>query len=225
MALNLDLTYAQSNDAVTLTVTDSTGEYTANNLTGWGGAGGNETYTDIIVATSVGDGSNHHLTLAVTVTDKDGTETAYDEIDLFTKNGGAFTTAADLTWDLTPADFIGTVSGTAMGAATDKLDDGIYAITYNLVDAATDLVSVDSVVESTIVDGAVRIAVYDKLRQVPTDYDCEDNDRSRDIMEALLSYSYLQSIEASASVSNTSELVTMLYTLDKLVSDGSHYTW
>jgi len=225
MALNLDLTYAQSNDAVTLTVTDSTGTYDdPDNLTGWEtGAATNEDVADIIVASAT-TAAKHHLTLIVTVTDKDGTETTYDEIDLFAHDStGPFTVATDLTWDFNAADFVS--GGTAMGAATDKLDDGIYAITYNLVDAPTDLTSVDSVIESTIVDGDVRISVYDKLRQVPTDYDCEDNDRSRDIMEALLAYCYLQSIEASASVSNTSELVTQLYTLDKMVSDGSHYTW
>ena len=44
-------------------------------------------------------------------------------------------------------------------------------------------------------------------------------------MEALLDYSYLQAIEGSAAVCLTEDLVNMLFTLDKLVSDGSHYTW
>ena len=226
--LNLDLSYTQSNDAVTLTVTDTAGTYVAvDNIYGWetGGAT-NEDVADIVAATDVTTASKYHLTLNVTVTDKNGTATAYDEIDLYTHNlSGPFTTAAELTWDFNAADFIGTVSGTAMGLATDKLTDGIYAITYSLDDNVTPFANRDSVVESTIIDGDVRIAVYDKLRQVSTDYDCEDNDRSRDIMEALLAYCYLQSIEASASISNTSELVVQLYTLDKMVSDGSHYTW
>ena len=222
MALNLDLTYAQSNDAVTLTITDSSGTYSADNTTGWGTPNTPET-TDIVGSSTV-ETSEFHLKLTVTVTDKNGTETKYDTIYLYDHDAGSgFATPAALTWDFNAADFES--GGDAMGEATDKLVDGIYAITYELKSNNSPYTAQDSVIESTIVDGDVRIAVYDKLRQVPTDYDCEDNDRSRDIMEALLAYCYLQSIEASASVSNTSELVTMLYTLDKMVSDGSHYTW
>ena len=127
MALDLSLTYSQSNDAKTLTITDSTGEYTANNTGGW--TAPNRTYTDIVVSTDVANsGTQTHLILDVAVTDKDGTETTYDTINLWDHNGGAFAAASELTWDFTPADFVS--SGTAMGVATDKLDDGIYAISY-----------------------------------------------------------------------------------------------
>ena len=222
MALNLDLSYTQSNDAVTLTITDASGTYSADNTTGWGSP--NRVVTDIVISTDkANSGTQTHLLLDVTVTDKDGTETTYTQINLWDHNGGAFTTAADLTWEFTPADFVS--GGTAMGTATDTLTDGLYAISYKLVDNDSHATINDFVSETIIIDGAIRIAVYDKLRQIPTDYDCEDNDRSKDIMEALLSYSYLQSIDASASVSMSTELVNMLYTLDKLVSDGSHYTW
>ena len=71
----------------------------------------------------------------------------------------------------------------------------------------------------------MRIDVYNKLRQISVDYDFEAQDTSRDVMEALLAYSYLQAIEASAAVAMIEELTDMLYTLDKLVSDGSHYNW
>jgi hypothetical protein len=222
MALNLDLSYSQSNDAVTLTITDIAGTYVVtDNEDGWGAP--NPAVTDIVASTVTTVGK-YHLKLSVVVTDKNNLSTTYDTIDLYDHDSsGPFVTAADLTWNFTPASFIS--GGTAMGLSTDKLTDGTYAITYKLVDAPTDLVVTDSVIESILVDGDVRIDVYNKLRQVPVDYDNENNDMSRDIMEALLAYSYLQSIEASASVSMTEEISTMLYTLDKLVSDGSNYTW
>ena len=221
-----DLEYSQSNDATTLTITDVAGTYHAvDNTDGWGDAGEpKEDVTTIVAAADiVNAGTETHLLLDVVVTDKNGTETTYDQINLYDQNGGAFVDAGDLTWDITPADL--EESGSAMGAATDKLDDGIYAITYQLVDNDDHDVVVQTFSEDVLVDGDVRIDVYNKLRQIPVDYDYEANDTSRDVMEALLAYSYLQAIEASSAVAMTEELITMLYTLDKLVSDGSHYTW
>ena len=227
MALNLDLSYSQSNDATTLTITDSSGTYhVGDNPTGWGAPNPRVAFTfaDIVTSANVASYSpiKYHLTLDVTVTDKNGTETVYDQINLWNHNGGAFTAIADLTWDFTPASFIS--DSTAMGLATDKLDDGVYEITYQLANNYTG-VAIDNVVESVLIDGDVRIDVYNKLRQISVDYDNENNDKSKDIMEALLAYSYLQSIEASASVAMTEEISNMLYSLDKLVSDGSNYTW
>ena len=226
MALVLDLEYSQSNDATTLTLTDDAGTYhVVDNADGWetGGAT-NLDPSDIVISTDVVNaGTEYHLLLDVVVTDKNGTETTYDQINLYDQNGGAFTDASDLTWDLTPADF--EEGGAAMGVATDKLDDGVYELVYQLVDN-DDHASVKATFsEDILVDGDVRIDVYNKLRQITVDYDFEANDTSRDVMEALLAYSYLQAIEASSAVAMTEELINMLYTVDKLVSDGSHYTW
>ena len=223
-----DLEYSQSNDATTLTITDIAGTYNnPDNLDGWGDSGEpKEDVTTIVASTDViNAGTETHLLLDVTVTDKNGTETVYDQINLYDQNGGAFADASELTWDLTPADF--DVSGTAMGEITDKLTDGVYEIVYHLRDNDdhTDTGLVQTFSEDIVVDGDVRIDVYNKLRQVPVDYDNEENDTSRDVMEALFAYSYLQSIEASSAVAMTEELINQLYTLDKLVSDGSHYTW
>ena len=222
-----DLEYSQSNDATTLTITDVAGTYVlVDNITGWGDPGETkEDVTNIVIASDVvNDGATQtHLLLDVTVTDKNGVETEYDQINLYDQNGGAFSDAGELTWDITAADL--DVSGTAMGAATDKLDDGIYELIYQLVDNDDHDTVVQTFSEDVLVDGDVRIDVYNKLRAVPISYDYEAIDLSRDIMEALLCYSYLQAIEASSSVSMKAELITMLYTLDKMVSDGSHYTW
>lgn len=226
MALVLDLTYSQSNDAITLTITDSAGTYHAvDNDDGWGAP--NYAVTDI-VASATSTGGKYHLELVVVVTDKYNTETTYDTIDLYdhalvlddTFTG--FADAGDLTWTFTPDHF--DVSGTAMGTSADMLDDGIYDITYSLKEADTGTVLV-TLNEKTAVDGDVRIDVYNKLRNIPYTYENEYQETSREIMEALLAYSYLQAIEGSAAVCLTEDLVNMLYTLDKLVSDGSHYTW
>ena len=225
MALVLDLEYSQSNDAKTLTLTDSAGTYhVVDNDDGWetGGAT-NPDPADIVVLTDTTTPSKYHLVLNVVVTDKYSVETTYDEIDLYAINGEAFVDAGDLTWDLTPADF--DVSGTAMGLSTDMFDDGVYNITYTLRDNTTPFAVVVTFNETIVVDGDVRIDVYNKLRNIPYDYVNEEIDTSRDVMEALLAYSYLQAIEGSAAVCLTEDLVNMLYTLDKLVSDGSHYSW
>ena len=223
MALVLDLTYSQSNDATTLTLTDSAGTYHVDdNPDGWGTSNPDE--TDIVISTDVVNaGTEYHLLLDVTVTDKHGTETIYDTINLYDHNGGAFADTGDLTWDFTPNHFMS--GGTGMGGATDKLTDGVYSLTYQLVDNDNHSSVQATFSEDILVDGDVRIDVYNKLRQISVDYDFEAQDTSRDVMEALLAYSYLQAIEASAAVAMIEELTDMLYTLDKLVSDGSHYNW
>jgi hypothetical protein len=223
MALVLDLEYSQSNDATTLTLTDTAGTYVVtDNEDGWGTP--NEETTDIVISTDIiNAGSETHLLLDATVTDKNGVEIIYDQINLYDQNGGGFADASELTWDLTSVDFV--VSGLAMGEATDKLDDGVYALIYQLVDNDDHSNVIATFSEDIIVDGDVRIDVYNKLRQIPVSYDYEAVDTSREVMEALLAYSYLQAVEASASVAMTEELINMLYTVDKLVSDGSHYTW
>lgn len=228
MALDLDLSYSQSNDATTLTITDIAGTYdVSDNDDGWGDPNPRASFafSDIVAASDTTDYSpdKYHLLLTIVVTDKEGTETTYTTINLRDHNGAAFTAASDLVFEINPSHLI--ASGTAMGLSTDKLTDGIYAITYQLVANHNHSTVIDSVAESVLIDGDVRIDVFNKLRQIPVDYDAESNQRSREIMEALLAYSYLQGMEASASVAMTEELYTMLYTLDKLVSDGSKYTW
>ena len=226
MALNLSLTYAQSNNAITLTLTDTTGVYSGSNTGGWE-TGGPPTNPDLvnIVGSATTTAAKYHLQLIAVVTDKSGTETTYNTIDLYDHNGGAFGDTTDLTWQFNAGDFIGSTDSTAMGLSSAKLTDGIYNLTYRLVDAPTDLVISDSLEQSITIDGDVRIDVYNKLRQVSKDYENENNDKSRDHMEALLSYTYLQGLLSSTDTSQIEELYTQLYTLDKLVSDGSNYTW
>jgi len=227
MALQLKLNYAQSNDATYITLTDAVGDYNdPNNLTGWGGV--NEGYEDIVVSTDITTASSYHLLLDVSVLDSTGTTTEYDTINLYdlaNTNGTVipFASYVDLYWRISPASL--TSGGVAMGTSMDRMIDGVYNITYKLVSNSdhSDIIASES--QSIFIDGSVRIDVYRALREISRQYDNELNDESREIMESLLKYSYLLAMNASATVSNYSTLVNMLYTLQKLNRDGSRYTW
>ena len=94
----LDLTYAQSNDAETLTLTDAAGTYhVVDNPDGWGDSP--ELVTNIVATTDVTTASKYHLVLDIVVTDKNGTETTYSNIDCYAV-AGPFTDASDLIFPL-----------------------------------------------------------------------------------------------------------------------------
>lgn len=224
MALSLALTATQSNDATYLTITDSTGETAS---TGWG-VSGNEDYTSIVASTDTTGPDEYHLTLTVTVEDKNADTTTYTTINLYDLSVTDNTTIpyaalTDLVWTIDAADLV--YNGTAMGTSSDKLIDGLYTIVYTISDNSTPFADVDSYEVTMLVDGEVRGKVYDALRDINEDYDNETNDKQDSVMEALLAYSYLQAMEASATVALSDELVNMLWTLDKIVSDGSKYSW
>lgn len=230
MALGLSLTASQSNDATYLILTDATGETAA---TGWG-VGGNEDYTDIVISTNTLAG-NYHLLLDVVVTDKDGTDTTYTQLNLFNTayayalsqgtSFSGFTATTDLTWILNASNLTNVSTSVAMGTSSDKLIDGIYSITYSLVDADDYTTEVDSYTMYYLVDGDVTISVYDALREISQQYDNELNDESREIMEALLKYSYLISMQNADTTAEQSRIINMLWTLDKMNSDSSKYSW
>ncbi len=224
MALSLALTATQSNDATYLTVTDSTGETAA---TGWG-VGGNEDYPHIVISTDTTTGSRYHLLLTVAVEDKDANTTTYDAINLYNKASDDGTTVpfaalTDLVWTLDAADLID--NSVAMATSSDRMTDGLYTLTYSLVLNSNHSTVSDTYEVTMLVDGDVRADVYDALREISNNYDNEINDESDEIMEALLKYSYLQAMEASATVALSDEIISMLYTLNKLNSDGSKYSW
>ncbi len=221
MALDLSLNITQSNDATYLTFTDDAGTYNnPDNLDGWGSP--NAVVTDIVASTTT-TALKNHLLLTVVVTDKGGVETTYDDINLYDHDStGPFTDVNDLTWTIDAADLV--ESSTAMGLATARLTDGIYVITYTLQDANT-AVAVDTYNITMLVDGDVRADVFDGLRTISQQYDDEINDTSKTILDPLLNYAYLYGMNASATVSEQTNLINMLWTLDKLNSDGSKYTW
>ena len=225
MALpTLNLTLQQSNDARYLTLVDATGE---TDTGGWG-VSLNDDYDTVVSDGTTGN----HLTFTVTVTDKNGDETAYQPIDLHYKTfgvgGGTYTQLSELTWTLYASDFITVDDSTAMGTSDDRLIDGIWDIEYRIVEvtepAGTEGLS-DTYDADLLVDGDVRADTFDALREITRQYDNNINDEIDEIMEALLKYAYLGCIEASGSVSERDNLINMLWTLDKLNSDGSKYDW
>lgn len=220
MALSLSLSSSQSNDAVTWTLTDTAGAYAADNTDGWGAP--NEAVTDIVASTTTTDGKTH-LTLDVNVIDKNGTSTIYDQINLYDHNGGAFSDVGDLVFEFNPDDFVS--GGTAMGASTDKFDDGVYVFVYGLAQA-NDGTNLHLLTGGFIIDGDLKVDLFNALRNVPTLYDDDSNMRSKEIMEALLAKSYWNAIHAYDNPETyTEEIANMMYELDKMLTDSSKYTW
>lgn len=205
MALDLSLSYVQSNDNKTLIVTDTTGTDTG----GWGD-GTNIDVTDI-------DGVTHTLELQVKIKTSDGTETTYDYIDLYDEFG-PFSTTADLVFNITAP--LLTSLGSALGTSATQLPDGIYTIGY-YVDRG--LAGDTSLTETILVDGQVRVEVYDLLRKIPVKYNCSENYRdcfpSEDILDALSWYSYLKGMQFSATLSKQEEILAMLSNLQELIED------
>jgi hypothetical protein len=198
MALALSLSYSQRNDNKLLTLTDST--------TNWN-VDGNIAVTGIT-----------SLTLDVTIVTSDNTETVYDQIDLFDLHGG-FTLASDLVFPIDCSMLED--SGTALGAATDELPDGIYTFTYIVNEGG---VAETSYTEDILVEGKVRVAVYELLRTLPTTYSCTEC-KTKEIMDAIFCYGLLNSMESAGYVAKNEELIIQLYTLERLVTNGSSYAW
>ena len=228
MALDLSISFEQSNDNKTITITDTTGTYSADNVTGWGSP--NIDVGDIIEA-QYSTVDKYHLILDVSITDSTGTETAYTQINLRDHNGADFTEPADLVFEINASHLIS--SGVVLGTSDDELPDGLYAIDYRIVDASDStqtetngVTTTDNYIVDTIylVHGVVKAAVYDQLRQIPTDYMC-NNCKTDEIMEAIFASGYLQAIETSAYVAKQEELIIMLATLESIVRDGSTIIW
>ena len=121
MALDLSFSIEERNDNLRITLTDTTGTYDAgSNATGWGAP--NLAVTDITAT-----GGAQPLELSVKITTSDGTETTYDDIDLYTEFG-APTLPSDLVFALDCSMFIS--EGTALGTDEDEFPDGVYEFTY-----------------------------------------------------------------------------------------------
>lgn len=216
MALDLSFSVTERNDNLVITITDTTGTYDAvTNDGGWetGGA------TNPDPADIVASGGAHTLELTLTITTSSGTSTTYDDVDLYTQFG-PFTDAGDLVFALTPAMF--SSSGTALGTAIDEFPDGIYEFTYKYDDGLGG--QEDSQVETALIEGKVKNATYELLRLLPKLYECKDC-VTKKVLDAIFCRGYLDAMYSSAYISNTEELYNQLYVLERLVTDGSSYTW
>ena len=210
MALVLSFSIEERNDNKLITVTDTAGTYhVVDNPTGWGAP--NPDVTGI-------DGVTHTLELNITVTTSDGTATTYDAIDLFTEFG-PFAVTSDLVFELDMTML--KVIGVSAGTTDDEFPDGIYEIEYVYDDG---LGSERSVNYDILVDGVVRVAVYDLLREIPTIYNCNEC-KSKTVLDAIYCYGCLNVMRSDAYAAKKEELINLLYTLERLVINGSNYTW
>jgi hypothetical protein len=217
MALSLALTYIQSNDAATLQLTDATG------LTGAGGwgQGGNITYTDIDGPLD-NVGTTYGLSLDITITTSNSVTNTYDQIDLYDEFGPFTTYPDDMVFEITPDMLIDSVTGGALGLVSDPLPDGIYAITYKVIaDPAGSPSDYATLSESILVDGTVRIKVYDQLRLIPTTYLCVGTSPSScpeyiRIRNALVKFGLLRGMVATVSNARQNEILDILDTLERL---------
>jgi len=254
MDLNLSLTFQEQNDNKAIVLTDTTDnwdssttaitntesttsgifyEVTAENtldLTTVGAPAGYSVGTrfvaDAIGVLGVGDtltpvtptiAEIDTLTLDTTVTGVDETATAKDQVDLDSEFS-PFTTQADLVYTITAALFGDTADG--------ELVDGLYQLTYTVTYSGDGAgIKTDTLVTTILVYGQVKVATYEKLRTISTNYMCSNGCPSDEINEADLCGAYLSGIENSAYVAKTEELLAMLVVLDNLVTNGSKITW
>lgn len=215
MALELSLSSREQNDNTTLILTDDAGTYDAgSNPIGWGSP--NFAVTDI-------DESTHKLTLDIDITTSDNVTTSYDQINLYTEFN-PFTDTGDLVFNITSALLL--ESGTAIGLATDELPDGLYDLIY-IVDEGES--AEDTFTKTILVYGKVKVLVYEKLRALPVQYNCDDC-ITRELQETRLCKTYLSAIENTAIddtiiAAKSEELLSMLGTLNNIVTNGSRISW
>jgi hypothetical protein len=175
------------------------------------------TLTDVSTnwgAPNIAVGAITTLTLQIDITTSDNETVAYDVIDLVTyATLGGGSVQADLVFSFDPSDI--TDGGTPLGTSDSVFPDGIY----NFIPA-----SAATLTEDVLMEGNVRNAVYEAMRTIPTLYTCSEC-KSKEIMDAIFAYGYLNSIRAGGYVAKTEELISQLYVLERLLLYGSPYTW
>ena len=211
MALSLSFTVAESNDNKLITVTDSAGIYDAlTNTGGWGAPNPEVTDVDPI--------GTHTLELIVTITTSDSTSTTYDAINLETEFG-PFADITDLVFAIDCSMLV--VGATALGTADDEFPDGIYNFEYVYDDGEVTEISSDA---DVLIEGKVRNAIYELYRTLPTIYNCQDC-KSKEVLDIIFTKAYYDAMVISAYVARETELLNMLAVIERLVTNGSSYTW
>lgn len=201
MALTLAFSVAEQGDNKLITITDSTGT----SATGWGGA------NPAVGAIATGD-----LLLTIVITTSDGTETSYTAVDLYDEFG-PFAATTDLVFPLSCDMLVS--GGIALGTADDVFPDGVYDMKYEWTD--TGPVHTDA---SVLIDGVVKSSIYEMLRTIPTKYECEDN-HERDILDIVFIKGYYDAMIATAIVGRNEQVIEQLSVLERLVLNGSYYSW
>ena len=156
-------------------------------------------------------------TLDTTVTGVSNTADPKDQVDLYAEFGGPWTDVSQLVYTIT-AELLG-------DAADSLLEDGLYALEYNVTYTGEDQLGATELTQlfevTILVYGQVKVAVYDKYRQIPAWCNCEDHDALFKIMETDICGACLTAIETSAYIAKTEELINMLIVLDDMVKNGS----
>jgi hypothetical protein len=196
MALNPSLSFSVQNDNKKLTVTDTTPDY---------GVGANIAVTDITT-----------LTLDIIITTSDEVAVTYDAIDLYALNTGPFALQSELVFEITP-DLL-EISGVAAFTSDDEFPDGVYNVTYSINTPA-------GVKEyDVLMDGRVTNSTYELLRLMPQSYLCgKCNDK--EVLDVMFTFAMIDAMESAAYVGNNESILEQLYVIERLVTNGSTYTW
>lgn len=255
MDLSLALTYQQQNDNKAIVLTDTTTNWnsTTTNLTSGNSMVDGDFYEIVTQATTdfttygapnnnvgtrfVGNGTAalgagdelspvtpdlateiDSLTLDITITGVDEVATVKSQVDLLAEFG-PFATQDDLVYTVTAA-MLGDTAGSV-------LTDGLYALTYSVTYSGDGIVNTktDTLTVTILVYGVVKVATYEKLRNIPILYMCTNGCPSPEINEADLCGAYLSGIENSAFTAKTEELLNMLVVLTNIINNGSKITW
>lgn len=195
MALTPTLSFTIRNDNKLITIQDTTVDY---------GIGGNMNVSDIT-----------SLTLNVKVVRSNLSSISYTTINLYSLFG-PFTNQGELEFKLNPSHF--SIGGNLMGPWDSEFPDGIYYFTYiiNTIGAAKDY--------DVLLDGRVVNATYELLRKIPQYYlsgSCND----KEILDAIFTMGMIDSMESSAYVGNDEAILEQLAVIERLVTNGSNYTW
>ena len=195
MALTTTLSFSVRNDNELITIIDTTVDYAF---------GGNIAVGDIT-----------SLTLDVVVVTSNNISTTYNTIDLYSLFG-PFSVQSDLVFELDPSDFI--VGSTPMGASDSEFLDGVYYFTYTI--NGTEAIKKYDV----LLDGRIVNAAYELLRQIPQYYMCSSCN-NKEILDAIFTMAMIDSMESSAYVGNDEAILEQLAVIERLVTNGSNYTW
>ena len=156
-------------------------------------------------------------TLNISVTNLENTVIVKDQIDLYSQFTGPWTSQSEMVYTITAA---------LMGDSADSLlVDGLYALNYTIISEINGEERTDTLSVTILVYGQVKVATYQKLRQIPTLYVCSEGLVKKTISEADLCGAFLTGIENSAYIAKTEELINMLVELNNIVKNGSNITW
>lgn len=215
MALILDLSCVERNDNTALIIRDTTG--TDTDTTGWGYSSN----TDFTEIHATGNNTTYSLNLVITITGSDNVEVEYDPIDLYSEFG-PFTLYTSLTFTIDPSYLL--VDGVPQFVAGDLLPDGVYTFAYTLVDEQDDANNITTT-KKFLINGQVQTGTYDLLREVTTNYDLQLTTFDRKTKDAMFAYNYLVAMKASEYEAKWEECINQLFTLERIVRNGSNLSW